>query len=350
MIPLLRPELPPLQIAAAKMKESLATGRLTNHGPLFEESCRKLREATRRHCLPVSSGTAAVRLALQTSCPRGSRVAIPDFTHMGTLSAAVAAGMHPVLYPVSRVTWTLETEILKLDRKNLGAFVVVSPFGYHVDTEQYDALSKSMGIPVVYDFAGAWGMKTETKNPVCYSLHATKNIPVGEGGILSLCEEEKWTQAMRLANFDTQPNREYASPWGDNLKLDELRCALLLWQLANPMTAVRKADRKRELIDLYQAEFLDGTAGTRLHIRGAPSMCAIPNMAAERIEEMSQQYGFEAKRYYRLLTEMPGLSGVERAGQSSAFFRTVCALPSCASDEEAQQVVESVLKIRRKRS
>lgn len=347
MIPLVRPLFPNEANILMNFSESLMSGAISNFGPCFNKVVAKLHEINGRHNLPCVTGTHAIELAVKAHFKRGSRIVIPDYTHVGTLQAVVSAGCEPILAPVSKATWTLnESFIHCIPESEYDGFIVVSPFGYRVNFEGYDYMSQAMGKPVIYDLAGAWGMAIDTENTVCFSLHGTKNLSCGEGGIVSFAKEEDFIRAKRLSNFDTLPDRTVASPYGNNLKPDELKCAVLLAHLDAPLPVAERIGFKRALIDYYQTELKSLCIPHDLHIGNtAPSLCVLSGLNAEFLERMSVEVGVTMKQYYPLLSSMAGLEDVRRFGKSSQFFRTCIALPSDVSWEEAEKVVETIKRL-----
>lgn len=345
MIPLVRPVLPHLAEVHSFFAKSIESGQLSNFGPCYEMLLTRLKIRTGMYALPVSTGTAAIQIAIQTHFNRGARIAIPDYTHVGTLQAVVAAGCIPVLFPVDRFTWTLDLNAVHKDMRSLDGIISVSPFGYTVDIPQYDEYAKKNKKILIYDFAGGWGLPVKTLNTVCYSLHATKNFSCGEGGIVCFQRKTDFLEAKRLTNFDTLPDRTVNSQYGNNLKPDELKCAIVLAHLNAENEVLIRGDKKKHLIQFYQSELRDLCVPHDLASRGAPSLCVLGGMNAELIEAKCSQHGFMAKRYYPLLSEMGGLEEIERHGSSGPFFRTCLALPSDVSLNEAVQVVQAVKRI-----
>jgi dTDP-4-amino-4,6-dideoxygalactose transaminase len=135
--------------------------------------------------------------------------------------------MVPVLFPASPATWAIDQETLWRENAKFDAFIVVQPFGYKLDFARFDQLSHDLGKPVIYDCAAGFDFESHTTNAVCYSLHATKNLPVGEGGLISFASEFYCRRARMLANFDFDDNREPISGHGMNAKMDELHAPIL---------------------------------------------------------------------------------------------------------------------------
>lgn len=343
-IPLIRPLTPNVRGGTHLYLGAVNSGILSNYGPVHEQLRSKLQDIAGGHVVPVTSGTAAIEVALAVSgLEPGDRVMIPDFTHSGTLLAIVRAGLVPVLAGVDPKTWCLRPEEAEqaIRDSKIDGVIVVSPFGYEVDIVAWEAVQDRSGFTLLFDFAGAFGHFPRTNAPVCYSFHPTKNFGVSEGGMILFRSERQAKAARRIANFDTLPNREIASTRGGNFKLDELRSAFLLASLeARQLRDVElRIDQKRETLDYY-----------RKNIPGAfvpdgkkyPSLCVLGNLPAGALEHASETLGITFKRYYPLLSSMPCLAEVPRLSTSSEVMKNCCALPSDVTLDEADRVVDIV--------
>lgn len=344
MIPLIRPGAPDFLEAMRIFDHFHKPGILTNFGPVHEMLVQKLNDLTGGFALPVANGTSAIEIGLLASgLPVGSRVAVPDFTHSGTIQAIRRAGMEPVIFGVQLDTWTLNmNEVYKAHSNGIidGA-VVVSPFGYYVNVKAWDELRQDTGIGLVFDFAGAFTSFPKTLSPVCYSFHATKNFGIGEGGMVLFASESQYKLARRLSNFDTLPDRSIASINGGNHKIDEIKAAFLLALLRpeNRRQVYERVSAKCVLLDYYRGQLPDA------YIPGGvkhPSLCVLGNLPAEAMENASETVGVCFKRYYPLLSRMPTLSEVEVYSQSDEVMINCVALPSDVDMTEARKVVATV--------
>lgn len=315
----------------------------SNFGPVHEKCILELNKTMGRYCLPVTSGTTAIEVALKVLLPRGARVLLPDFTHSGTILAVVAAGCIPVLGPVDKKTWTLDLEAIARYPSCFDAMIVVSPFGYKVNFQAYEGLAKDLAKPIVYDLAGAWGKFPETLWPVCYSFHATKNFSIGEGGAVTFGCHSELKKAKQLANFGTLPDRSINGLRGGNYKIDEIRAAMILHQLQRHKEITQRIAAKRSVLSFYQFELSKYCTPHSLAARGTPSLCVLGGVKkAEKIEQRAAEFGISCKRYYPLLSRMYHLQSVQRIGASEEFFENCLALPSDVTKEEMQRVVEFV--------
>jgi dTDP-4-amino-4,6-dideoxygalactose transaminase len=337
-IPLVRPWLPYLREVEPYLERSRATNTFANHGPAYLEAELLLGKISGGYALPVTNGTVAIQLALQATLPVGARVALPDYTHIGTLNAIIAAHMRPIFFPVNPETWTISITELQKHWKKWDAAVVVSPFGYQVHTSGYDGLGK----PLVYDFAGGFGMFPKTPHPVCYSFHATKAFSCGEGGMVRFSSEAQWANARQLANFSNNPDRSIANPFGGNHKIDELRAAVILCQLSRYREFAKRIESRVFWIEKYQESL--PVERHVLHVgRAAPSLCVVRlRVPAAPIESYLGQLQISARAYYPLLSRMPGLAKLERVAASSDVMTRHLALPSDPTRKEFDRVVQAI--------
>lgn len=330
MIPLIKPEVHDLESSIKLFRSVKSSGQLTNFGQLHLILEQRLNLITRRNCLPIVNGTAAIEIALKTvGLNKGSRILVPDFSHSGTILGVVRAGFTPVLCGVDPKTWVPDPEQVRKLAKDgeIAGAVIVSPFGYEIATKDFDAVAAETGIKIVYDFAGAITYYPETSWPVCYSFHATKNLGVGEGGMISFSDRKACDHARRLINFDTLPDRNIGSLEGANYKIDELKAAFLITEFS-PVNYIRlesKIKRKRKLLSFYRDAIHESSTPDGHHY---PSLCVLSLPRSLMIELDSERHGFCSKLYYPLLTKMPALKDVERVFQSPSEMESCLALPS----------------------
>jgi dTDP-4-amino-4,6-dideoxygalactose transaminase len=151
------------------------------------------RELGVRHVFLVSSGTAALSLALlalRSLSPR-SEVLIPAYTCFSVPAAVRKAGLRPVLCDIEPTTFDFDRALFE---KALGAdtlcVVAHHLFGVPSDVEQIRALCQERGIFVVEDAAQAMGVESRgaklgTLGDVgIFSLGRGKNITCGSGGLI----------------------------------------------------------------------------------------------------------------------------------------------------------------------
>lgn len=257
-IPLLKPSIPKPYKWQKYLNESYAANMYTNFGINYQKAVEALVSVpvyNNSHAVLVSNGTVAITTALKATLPRGSRIAVPHFTFMATLNAVYEAGMTPVLVESNKDTWAIDEALLEANSSLYDAFIVVSPMGHWVNVDSYDRLARKLNKKVVYDFAAAAFHKISPVHPTTLSFHATKNIPIGEGGAILFPNAKQAEKASQLINFDFDSLKYPQGLYGTNAKLDELHCSLLRYQLTDNLNSIQKdVDRKLQLTLEYIKE------------------------------------------------------------------------------------------------
>lgn len=342
MIPLLRPLVPALHEISDLYRRSEESGLYSNFGPCFDGAVAVLNAASGRKVLPVANGTVALEIALQLSLPYGSRVAVCDFTFAATLSAVARSGMVPVIVPPDLDSWVSDLQILEDRASEFDAFVITSPFGYYVDVESVHALAAKIRKPVVFDFAGAWGMPARTPFPIAYSFHATKNLGIGEGGAVSFSTEVEFQAAKSLINFSFDSDRRPSTPLGMNGKLDELHCALIIAHLRDwrRLTARLRSKRQESYDYAVALEEDPFRVDPHLILRGAPYTAVLGGFQEpDEIVARGKAAGITFRRSYAPLLS-DAFPMIESLGITDPFFRTCLALPTDLRQDEMKRVVE----------
>jgi perosamine synthetase len=186
--------------ALAAAHRSLTSGWLTS-GPectAFEEEFASWLGA--RHAVTVSSCTAGLELALRAlRLPAGSRVIVPAITFCGAANAVLHADLLPVVADVDPRTGAMSPETVSAAARAVNgvqALMVLHYAGYPAAVSE---LAEAAGVPlsrVVEDAAHAIGTRDQggyvgrASRAACFSFYATKNLPIGEGGMVTTDDEE----------------------------------------------------------------------------------------------------------------------------------------------------------------
>jgi len=180
----------------------LGLGKVTDQ---FEEEFGHLVGA--KHVVATSSCTAALHLAVKAlDLPRGSQVLTTPITFISTNAVLLYEGLVPVFCDVNRMTGNLSVNSVAhgLEIFHPKAIIAVHLGGYPCEMVGINTLARVAGIPVVEDCAHALGAQ-EYGQPVgagdnlcCWSFHAVKNLPVGNGGAVSTQDPELAARLRRL--------------------------------------------------------------------------------------------------------------------------------------------------------
>jgi dTDP-4-amino-4,6-dideoxygalactose transaminase len=239
-IPWVRPILDVDDALLADFRLALSTGRVTNDGPYLREFERDIaRYLGTDDSAAVSSGTAALLLAIWALDLRGSKAILPSFTFAATLNAVVHAGLTPVFCDIEPDTWTMSPAHLERALSadaSIRLVIPVSVFGVQPDLGAIRRVIGDRPIGLLLDNAHGFG--TEERGARCpaepllqtFSFHATKVLPAIEGGSVVASDPRLLAEIRRLRNHGIASDPHASSP-GFNAKMSELHAAVGLRSL-----------------------------------------------------------------------------------------------------------------------
>ena len=193
----------------AAVTETIRSGWLTT-GPKTAELERRAAELLEaRQVLAVSSGTAALHLALVAlGVGQGDEVITTPITWPATANVIVHAGATPIFADVRDSDLNIDaTRVAELVTERTKAILPVHLAGQPCDLDPLLGL----GIPVIEDAAHAFESRYRGEPmgarsaAACFSLYATKNVAAGEGGLIAtnddrLAERVEELRLMRRGN------------------------------------------------------------------------------------------------------------------------------------------------------
>ncbi len=244
-IRLMIPDMPSARDLLPWLERIDRTRHYTNFGPLAREFEARIEERLRGENLAgdpdavrvasASSGTVALELAATAiGLDDNAAVMVPALTFPGTATAMRRCRGRIVLVDVDPASWCLTPEIARkaLDYTDVDMVVPVAGFGRPLPADDWDRFAVETGIPVLMDAAAAFGSQGIGRRcTTVFSLHATKTLCTGEGGLVVSCSEELIAKVRELSNFGFS-GRGLAGTAGQNGKLSEYHAAVGLAQLA----------------------------------------------------------------------------------------------------------------------
>jgi dTDP-4-amino-4,6-dideoxygalactose transaminase len=246
----------------AAVADAIRSGWLTT-GPRAEELERRFAEYVgANHALAVSSGTAAMHLALVAlGIGPGDEVITTPLTWPATANVIVHAGASPVFADIRDSDLNIDSDrVAELVTPRTKAILPVHLYGQPADLEPLWAL----GLPVIEDAAHAAESEYRGRKigglseATCFSLYATKSIAAGEGGIVTTNDD---ALADRIRDL-TIMRRGHGSLYdiavpGYKANLSDVLAAIALCQLDK--VAEHRAARMAQ-VELYEAAVaeLDG--------------------------------------------------------------------------------------------
>jgi len=244
LIPLNRPKLPSAEELLPYLKKIDESRHYTNFGPLQNTLVERLEEwfykKTDQHFCVVtcSSATLGLELAIASlGLKPGSHIFIPGFTFIATATAILRSGHIPIVGDVDLKSWLLTSKIADeaLEECKFEAVIPVATFGVSQNVSDWSRWSKDHHIPVIIDAAGGFGTQMPHKDiTVVYSMHATKSLPAGEGGLIVSSVPELARQLKNMTNFGigNHANTDHYTN-STNAKLSEFHSAVALAALNN---------------------------------------------------------------------------------------------------------------------
>jgi pyridoxal phosphate-dependent aminotransferase EpsN len=229
-----------------------------------------------KHAVALSSGTAALHLALQLlGVGPGDEVVTSTLTFAATANAITYVGASPVFVDVSPDTWQLDPVLLRQEldacarRGRLPkAVITVDLYGQCADHDAIAAACAPHGVPILEDAAEALGSTYKGRAAGTlgamgvFSFNGNKIITTSGGGMLVSDREDWITRARYLATQARQPAPHYEhTDVGYNYRLSNLLAAVGRGQLRvlDERVAARRANNafyREALCDLPGLTFL----------------------------------------------------------------------------------------------
>jgi dTDP-4-amino-4,6-dideoxygalactose transaminase len=233
----------------------------------FEARCAELTGV--RHAVALSSGTAALHLALiAAGVRRGDTVLVPSFTFAATANAVMYLGARPVFLDSTPETWNVDPQIVtdelrgRAVRGNLPrAVITVDMYGQCADYDPILDACDRYGVPLIEDAAEALGATYRGRAAGSFgragvlSFNGNKIATTGGGGVLVTDDGSIATQARHLATQAREPVAHYEHRTvGYNYRLSNLLAAVGRGQLQR---LPRLIEARRATFEHYRAALGD---------------------------------------------------------------------------------------------
>jgi dTDP-4-amino-4,6-dideoxygalactose transaminase len=313
-------------------------------GPRVEEFERAFAEFSgARHAFAVSSGTAALHLALAAcGCGPGDEVVLPSLNFVAAANSISHTGATPVFCDIRGA------DNLNLDPDDLEsavtsrtkALLVLHYGGHPCNMARILEIAQARGLAVIEDAAHApgatWrGRACGTLGDIgCFSFFSNKNLAIGEGGAVVTDDDElagrvRLLRSHGMTTLTWDRHRGHAHTYdvvvqGFNYRLDELRAAIGLVQLrrlpaANLARAVHVA-RYRSLLHGLEGiimPFEDGSESSASHHLAV--VILPPGTPRDAVREALREKRVQTSVHY---PPIHGFSCYEEAAASRPLPRT----------------------------
>lgn len=353
----------------AFLQDALDSGWIAPLGPQVEAFEREFAEVVgAKHALALSSGTAAIHLALiLAGVGPGDEVVVSTLTFAASAFPVLYLGARPVFIDSEKTSWNMDPALLadflkkRAKRGRLPKVVVlVHLYGQSADIEPIQALCKEYGIALIEDAAEALGSTYKGKSPGTFgnagifSFNGNKIITTSGGGMLVSDDGQLIAHARKLATQAREP-----VPWyehievGYNYRMSNLLAAVGRAQLR---TLEERVGARRRIFQRY-VEGLSDLPGVRFqpeapwgrHTRWLTVMLVDKEAygrSPEAIRQALEKEGIETRPVWKPLHLQPVFQGAERVGGEVAedLFRKGLCLPSGSSltPEDQGRIIEAI--------
>lgn len=329
------------------------------------------KSASPLHVVALSSGTAAIHLALvMLGVGPGDEVICQSFTFAASANPIVYQGATPVFVDSEPGTWNMDPELLRQaidDRlratgKLPKAIIPVHLYGTPARMDEINSVASAYGIPVVEDAAEALG--SEYNGSYCgtfgtygaLSFNGNKMITTSGGGAL-ICPDEE--SARRVKFYATQARENFPyyqhEQIGYNYRLSNISAGIGRGQ----MYVLNEHIARRRAIHALYVEKLKNTPGITV-MQPRSNVDLHPNYWLSTILVNSQEAGFtyqelsarltaadiESRPLWKPMHLQPvfAKSPAYVNGVSEALFAQGLCLPSgpMVTDEDIDRIVEII--------
>ena len=353
----------------AFVAEAFASNWIAPLGPqvdAFEEEFAQVVGAP--HALALSSGTAALHLALKlVGVGPGDDVLVSSFTFCASANPIVYLGGFPCFMDSERESWNMDPAELERElafREDIGslpkAVVLVHLYGQTADLDRICDLCARYGVPLIEDAAEALGATYRGRPPGTrgiagvFSFNGNKIITTSGGGMLVSPDEGLIQAARKLATQARDPAPHYQhSEIGYNYRMSNLLAAVGRGQLQVLEERVEARRRNfefyaRALGDLPGIQFMPEAPWGR-HSRWLTCLTIDPREFGTTREDVRlalEREDIEARPVWKPLHMQPVFAGCTFVGDEVAqeIFEDGLCLPSGSnlSESDLERIVSVV--------
>ena len=317
MIPITRPQLPPLEDFTELLSEVWASRMLSNFGPFAVRLEKLVTAYLGLGARVVVSGDIGLTLSLAAlGITRGSRCLVPAFTFNSTVNAIIWNGLVPVFVDIDPATLNIDVEHARsvaIDHPDVAGIVATHVFGNPADADGLSRLAQDLGARLLFDAAHAYGSKRDGV-PVgsfgdaeVFSLSGTKIVTSAEGGVVTSNND------AFLGRFDLVRGYGFLNDYntkvvGLNGKMSELHAALGLLSLRRVDDAIaarfeKLAQYKHRLNSIGGIGYQSVRPQDRSTYKDFALIFAEPS-TRDRVEHALKVANVQTKRYFRPSHEM----------------------------------------------
>ena len=325
----------------------------------FETALSKFTKA--RHVVALSSGTAAIHLALKAvGVMPDDEVLVSTFTYVATVNPILYLGARPVFIEVEAQSWNIDPAVLEIainERLKKGtkpkAILVVHTYGMPAMMKEIMDISQRYMIPVVEDAAEALGSKVGDQYVGTFgkigilSFNNNKILTTYGGGAV-LTDDANMAQKISFWAGQSRETKMYYEhkEVGYNYRIGPINAAVGLSKMDR---LVNEISERRKVFDMYCLLLVEFGLKFQLEKPGMfsnrwLSAFSVDNLDVVAIANFLEKQCIETRRTWNPMHRQPVFSAYkyfrgEGAVSEDLFAKSLC-LPF--SFEQTTLVVEKV--------
>jgi dTDP-4-amino-4,6-dideoxygalactose transaminase len=272
-IPVFRPLIEQEELAAAKAALELGWLGMGSYVKEFEEALGGLTGRQARHVVAVSTGHAALHLAILASgVGQGDEVLTPSFNNIADFQAILATGATPVFCDIDHDTLCVTPEsIERMIGPRTRAIIATDYFCHIANHDDIAAIARRHGLRLIHDAAHSLG-SLHRGRPIgsfsditIFSFDPVKSFTCIDGGAIIVNDDDEASKLreMRLIGMGQASDQLYRNQraWtydvarlGFRYHMANLHAAIGLAQLAKASVI---AQSRREACQRYDVRLAD---------------------------------------------------------------------------------------------
>jgi len=323
------------------------------------------------HCVGLSSGSAALHLALRIAgVGQGDEVWISSMTFAGGIFPVNYLGATPRFFDLDPDSWTIdivrlgeELAVAAREGRLPKAIVPTDLYGQSVDLDALESLAAQYDVRLVLDSAESLGAsyldgrKAGTGGDAAIlSFNGNKIITTSGGGMLVTRHKQWADQARFLATQARDPAPHYEhSTFGYNYRLSNICAAIGIGQMEvlDDRVARRRAicERYRTTLSRPGIDFMPEPEGQR-STRWLTALTLDPaktGVSREDVRLMLLEHQIEARPLWKPMHMQPLYAGApyHGAGFDETLFANGLCLPSGSdmTDDQQDEVIKRTLDL-----
>ena len=322
------------------------------------------------HCVGLSSGTAALHLALIVAgVNKGDEVWVSSMTFAGGVFPITYLGATPRFFDVDPDTWCLDVDVISdelskaaIENRLPKVIIPTDLYGQSVDIDKLESLAKNYGVALVVDSAESSGAeylegrKAGSGGDVAILSFNGNKIITSSGGGMLVTSNKEWAERARFLSTQAKDNAIHYehSNIGYNYRLSNISAAIGLGQMS---VLDDRVNKRREVYSRYLEHLNIDGINFMPEPMGYKSSRWLTTLTIDKditgkipadIIKLLENHHIESRPLWKPMHLQPVFTGVSYhgSGVDESLFESGLCLPS-GSDmtiDEQQKIIDILLE------